>query len=245
MLLRSVCMLPLFAMTSCGLFSDSRPGVANVDDLVTRVERVHIEAELAQERALDAAEALKSLVTYEFGEHGDAVKSFQSFLMTIDASESQAIALRKSITSMKVAAGPVFEKWTQDLESFSSQNMRDRSRARLEETRAKYDQIVAVADPAREMFDTFNLGLRDHALFLEHDFNATSVAEISADVTELVSMRGEIDARLAETLVAARGYFESRALPMTMQRTRDTAEAERESAERGTAKDVARPPAGR
>src|SRR5262249_6264441 len=122
--------------------------------------------------------------------------------------------LRSSVEPMKAAAGPVFEKWNTDLLSFTSPGMRQRSQARLEETRDRYQAIVVAVEPAESSLDTFNLGLRDIALFLGHDFNSQSVFAIQDDVRTLTDMAAELDTRLGNSLTAAQAYVQSSSLPV-------------------------------
>lgn len=201
------------------MFGDSRPGVAIVDDLVTRVERVHVDAELAKERTALAIDSLRALVTLDFGRDGDAVQSFAAFVESIDAAEQQADALRSSVAQMKESAALMFDRWESNIDSFQNETLRAHSQTRLQETQRYYDAIVAAVDPAQSSCDVFNSSLRDHALFLEHDFNATSIATIADGVRDLRTRANDIRQRLDVTLTAARAYFESRALPTRVAET--------------------------
>jgi len=206
-----VFVLPLLGTASCGLFSEEAARPSKVNDLVSWIERVHVESELSREKVHAAAGALRAIARQDF--QSDALSAFKEFSRVIDQSERQAMKLRSTIEPMKAAASPVFEQWSNDLVSFTSSGMRQRSQARLDTTRAKYQSIVAAVEPAQSTLDSFNLGLRDIALFLGNDFNATSVTAIQDDALALAKLAADVDGRLEQSLIAAEEYVQSSALP--------------------------------
>ena len=204
--------LPLTALAACAIFSPGKSGgLARVDALVGWVERVHVESELSKERVRTAIDSLHAIVAQDF--HGDVVVAYAELVEAIEGSRRQARKLRKSIASMKRSAEPVFERWSVDLEKFTSMQMRQRSRVRLADTRRRYDAVVDSADPAQTAYDEVNLILRDHALYLHHDLNPASVSEIGEDIRAVTSLAVELESRLDTCLDAAQTYIESAALP--------------------------------
>ncbi len=184
--------------------------LGEVDELLTRIERVQAEALVSKERAHAGLETLRVLVAPEF--RGDAVSTHAALLDAIELSDDQADRLRASVEPMKKVAESVFEKWTADLESFGGTSMRQRSQVRLEETRARYEDIVTAAVRAQIAYDAFNATLRDHALFLGNDMNAASIAEIVGDVEKMAVYFQELDRRLDGCAAACRTYVEAYAL---------------------------------
>ena len=203
--------LPGAALTSCGLFSSDTAGPAQVDDLVGWVERVYVESELSKDNVQVSVTKLQAIVSAEFG--ANAVQAYTEFVESVDRAEQQADKLRDTIGPMKSAAEPVFEKWEEDLEQFSSPAMRERSFARMTATRERYEQIVAAVEPAQVAYDELVAGLRDHALFLGNDFNPGALSAVQEDVRRLSALAAEIDGRFDAALMAARAYVDSSALP--------------------------------
>jgi hypothetical protein len=186
-------------------------GVGRVDDLMTRIERMHVEAELAQDKVHAAFDMLQTIATSDF--RGDPVEAFAQFTISIDIATKQADALRSSIGPMKKAGEAVFTQWALDLEAFSSATMRERSEVRFRETRRRFGAITALVDPTQEALDAFNLTLKDHAFFLGHDLNAASLAAIEGDVEALGGRLVELDTKLSACQTAARNYVKAAALP--------------------------------
>ena len=201
----------LGVLPGCALFSNQVAGVRQVDDLVGRIERVHLESELSKARVRDALEQLHTIVDDDF--IGDPLIAFEAFLESVEASSQQAETLASTIEPVQESANAVFAQWEADLLTFSIPEMRNRSRARMEGTRDQYLQVVQTVEQARSAYDTFNLGLRDHATFLGNDFNPASVREIQREVRALTEWGQEVDRRLDATLDACEAYVESASLP--------------------------------
>jgi hypothetical protein len=169
-------------------------GLEQVDELLSDVESVRAESALAKERAQAALECLRELIVPDF--KGDAAATHARFVAAVEQSEEQADALQESVRPLRRTGEAVFTRWAEDLESFGNLAMRQRSQERLEETRRRYDAILAAAVSAQLAYDAYNGDLSDHALFLEHDFNATSVALVSQELDGLRSRGRELAKRL-------------------------------------------------
>jgi ElaB/YqjD/DUF883 family membrane-anchored ribosome-binding protein len=183
-----------------------KDGLEQVDELLTCVERVQVDSAVSKERSQAALEALRTLIAPEF--RGDPVTAHQQFVAAVEQSEEQAEALQDDARPLRKTAESVFARWTEDLESFGNLAMRQRSQERLEETRRRYDAIMSAAVAAQLAYDAFNGDLGDHALFLEHDFNATSVGLASQELDGLKSRARELAKRLDACIAACQAYVE-------------------------------------
>ena len=204
-----VAVLPgLFSLGGCA-FNAKSDGLRKVDDLLVRIERVHVEAVLSKDTVLKGMQSLVMLVNP--GDAGVEV-AYVSFRTAIDASMAQADELRNNVAPMRKAADSFFEKWEDGLEEFTSERMRERSGRRLEETRSRYAKIVAAVEPAQIALDGFNANLNDLALFLEHDFNVAAVAEVQGDVQTLAQEATQLGHLLDAVRESSQQYVASAAL---------------------------------
>ena len=168
----------LLLATSCSTTKQS-VGIENVDSLVSRVERVHLEVELSKQAVYDAVAKLGVLMAKDFT--GDPAEAFATFAIATEESEKQANELRSHVAPMRSSAERVFAKWTKSLDDFNSPRIRERSAARLDATRERFTEVHETAVESQAAFDVVNAGLRDLVLFLGHDFNTASVQEIHSD----------------------------------------------------------------
>lgn len=200
----------LFAASACSGLSTlgikQKGGLGQVDELLSHVEHVQVESAVAKEKAQGALESLRTLIAPEF--KGDAPAAHKLFVTAVETSEDQAGSLQGRVKPLRKTGERVFAQWGEDLESFGNLSMRQRSQERLEETRRRFDVILAAAVSAQLAYDAFNGDLSDHALFLEHDFNATSVAMIAQEFDGLKSRAKELAKRLDACAAACQAYVE-------------------------------------
>ena len=183
-----------------------KDGLEQVDELLSDVERVQVESAVAKDRALTAIEGLRALLAPEF--RGDPASAHAQFVAAVEQSTDQAEALRDSVQPLRRTGEAVFKRWTEDLEAFGNISMRQRSQERLEANRQRYDAILSAAVSAQLAYDAFNGDLSDHALFLEHDFNATAVGLVAQELDGLKSRGRELAKRLEACISACQGYVE-------------------------------------
>ena len=211
-----LCALGLAAGTSsCLATSEEVDTLRRVDDLVGRVELLHFEAELAKHRSDNALDALEGIASGGF--QGDPVEAFEQLVAAIELSEEQAEALRDCAEPIHEAAERVFTQWSADASELRIDSLRARSLARLEETRTRYHAILLSLEEAVRAYDAFNVGLRDHATYLEHDFNPASISAIRGEITTLSRWCDEVELRLDHCMDAAERYVAASALPGTVE----------------------------
>lgn len=192
-------------------FFQPKDSLALVDDLSDRIEEVHVASEVAKERMTAAVETLRSIVSPDF--RGDGLSAHAELTRAIEQSEEQAEVFRERVADMKDTAKELFDRWASDLEGFTNAEMRQHSQRRLEETRTRYQAIVAAVDPAQWSYDAVNRSLGDHALFLGHDFNRAAVASLRPGVDSLVAQGGELESRLVLGMTAAKEYLDHASPP--------------------------------
>jgi hypothetical protein len=198
----------LLVTSACASFSamgmSQKDGLGQVDELLTHVERLHVESAVAKDRALGALESLQRFVAPEF--KGDPASAHTELVAAIEQSDEQADELRNRVKPLRRTAESVFERWTADLESFGNLAVRQKSQERLEETRRRYDAVLSAAIAAQLAYDAFNGDLSDHALFLEHDFNSASVAVVAQELDGLRTRGKELARRLDACAAACQAY---------------------------------------
>lgn len=200
----------LLGIAACASTTQQAQSVQNVDDLLTRIESVQVDATVAKDKAHAALTELTTLVSPGFA--GDPAKTFASVKESITASQAQTLQLRRSLGPMVESAESVFHRWTSDLEAFGNTRMRQRSQGRLDETRGRYQAVLTAAQSALITLEAFNADMGDQALFLGNDLNAAAVASLVPDVRTLHEQVRELDGRVEVCSTAARTYVESAAL---------------------------------
>jgi hypothetical protein len=200
----------LLGLAACASTTEQSASIRKVDDLLTSIETVQVDVTVAKEKAHTALASLTTLVSPNFT--GDAAKAYATLKQGIEDSEKQTLELRRSLAPMSDAAESVFQRWSSDLEAFGNARMRQRSQERFDETRNRYQALLTSSQSSLLSFDSFNADLRDQALFLGSDLNASAIAAITPDVRVLHQQVVDLDKRADACAAAARAYVESAAL---------------------------------
>jgi hypothetical protein len=184
-------------------------GIQQVDGLVGRVERMHLEADVAQGRARDAVDVLRSIVRQELA--GDAHKAYESFKSSVQRSEAQADRFRAGLLPMESAAASVFDSWQADIDAIGDPGLAARARERRETTAAQYRAVVEATMPVQEALDVFNGLLMDYTRYLANDLSVSSVVALEPQIDTLRIALTELARRIDRLHKACRDYVQSAA----------------------------------
>ncbi len=210
MSIRTALLLSILAAGSCASPTERAEAVQRVDDLLAKIERVQVDSVVSKETGQAPLDQLEGLCAPGFS--GDAKEVFAHLLDAIDKSEKQSKKLKDSVEPMRQSAESIFRQWTTDLQAFGNARMRQRSQARLDETQSRYQAVFANAQSALIAYDAYNADLKDLALFLGHDLNASAVAELATDIQGLKEEMHQVGVRMDAVANAARVYVEASAL---------------------------------
>ncbi|MCK5941505.1 MAG: DUF2959 family protein [Planctomycetes bacterium] len=199
-------------LAGCASGPDRQHAPVKVEEMMTWIERVHIEAERARDALSDSFERLNTLAGGRF-EGESAAVVYARFVQSIDVAEEQARRYREVVEPMLGAAGPVFAAWQEDVARIQSERLRQRSELRFQLAKERYEAIAKVAVPAQQQLDAFVSSLRDHALFLGHDLNAGSIDDIQEEVKLVAQNALQLDQNLESAMAASRAYVEQSSMP--------------------------------
>jgi hypothetical protein len=214
-------------------------GIKQLDDLLGRVERVHLETELCHQRAGAALKALQVVLAGQV--ESDLATSFAELQSATRASDDQSYRLRAATGPLKASGEAHFARWNEDLSAFSSPALRQRSQERMDGARANFDGVLSALAPAQAALEVYNKTLKDLTLFLANDLSSSSVAAIEPEVHGLVDQAMGVDQKLLATLQACKSYVETHSPVANLQGSAspapgEPAETPQKSAQKGSGK---------
>lgn len=174
-------------------------GVEKRDILVDRVEEGRDAQQETKEEFTDALEQFTALVNYEGGELEEV---YDSLRKKFEASEASAKKVRDRISSIESVSQDLFREWEAEIEEYTSDNLRRKSREALILTRESYALMMQKMRAAEaSMYPVLDL-FRDQVLFLKHNLNARAIAsldtEAGAIAAEVEKLVAEMEASIAE-----------------------------------------------
>jgi DNA repair ATPase RecN len=137
---------------------------------------------------------------------GDLLGHFKKFNSGLDSIEKRAEAVRKQSDEVEKAADPFFAQWQADLEKFSSEDMKKRSKERMEETKKRFQEIDKIGDKAKAAYDPLMATLRDHALYLSNDLYKAAAETLKKDAAKIEKAATTLYGLIDQILGAADNY---------------------------------------
>jgi len=165
-------------------------GIHKRDLLVDNVEDTRDAQKEAQEQFKDALERFESVVNIEETGLKKAYNRLSAeYEDTADAAEEVSV----QIDEVEDVANDLFAEWRQENKQYKDASLRRDSERRLEETRARYREMLASMKESEGSMQPVLSTLYDNVLYLKHNLNAqaigslrTTFGNLEADVDDLV-----------------------------------------------------------
>jgi hypothetical protein len=153
-------------------------GYEKRDILVDRVDNAREAQEEAKKQFQSALEQFIVVTNYD---GGDLQQQYWNFKGEYEASTAKAEAVHKRITEVERVANDLFDEWEQELEQYTSRELRRASQDQLQATRSHYRKLIGAMQRAEKKLDPVLAAFRDRVLFLKHNLNAQAIASLRTD----------------------------------------------------------------
>jgi chromosome segregation ATPase len=130
----------------------------------------------------------KTLGTYNSiidGKAPDAKAAYKDLEKQVKDCEAKSADVKKEKEAMDAEAEKLYASWTAGMAEISSPELKQRSEARLTQTKDRMGKIGAAGLQARGAYDEFLTGLKDQIKYLGHDLNPSAIASLKGDAGKL------------------------------------------------------------
>ena len=204
--------LPLLLLAGCSQVyynTMEKFGFERRDILVDRVEDARDAQQDAKDEFSSALEEFQAM----FGrEESDLQDQYDTLSDAYDDSLSAANKVRKRIDAVEDVSAALFREWEEELELYSSAELRQDSAAKLRTTKRDYQQLIQAMRAAESRMDPVLRVLQDQVLYLKHNLNARAINRLQG---ELKSVEKDV-ARLIQEM--EKSIAESEAFIRQMER---------------------------
>ncbi len=160
------------------------------DILVDRVKDARDDQTAAKEQFKTTLEQFQSLTNFQ---GGDLEAKYKKLNSEYEACKSRAEAVSSRVASIDSVAQDMFKEWKNELGQYENADLKRRSAQELEETKARYGQLIAAMRKSESSMQPVLSAFHDQVLFLKHNLNAaaisslqTTAAGIDSDVQKLI-----------------------------------------------------------
>jgi hypothetical protein len=181
-------------------------GYEKRDILVDNVQ----DARKAQEAAKKQFEsALDQFIAVTNFEGGDLENQYRKLKDEYDDSEARAKDVHKRIGEVEQVAGDLFAEWEKELAQYKSAELRRTSQRQLQDTRVRYQQLIAAMKRAEKKLDPVLGAFHDRVLFLKHNLNARAIASLRTNRAAIESDIGALIADMNKSIAEADRFIKS------------------------------------
>lgn len=175
-------------------------GVHKRDIMVNRVES-------AQEAQTDAKEQFESALA-EFRsiiqvKDQDLAQRYDRLNDEYEDSKAAAESVTDRIDAVEDVSEALFDEWEDEIELYSSANLKRQSAARLSQTRGQYQGLIRSMRSAEARMEPVLRALRDQVLFLKHNLNARAIDSLQGELgsieTDVAQLIREMESSIAES----------------------------------------------
>jgi phage-related minor tail protein len=170
------------------------------DILATRVTSARDDQAQAKQQFQSALDRLNELVN---APDTDLKKAYDKAKADFDASEAKAKDVRDRIKKVEDVAGALFEEWKKEIQEYDSDKLRQQSTEQLQQTQARYNDMLAAMKKAEASMDPVLAKFRDNVLFLKHNLNAQTVASLKGTMGEIEQDIGNLIKEMERSMAEA------------------------------------------
>jgi len=162
------------------------------DILVERVGKARDGQEAAKQQFQTTLDKFKSVTGFN---GGDLEAKYNELSAQYDVCEKRATAVTSQIESVDSVAQALFKEWGDELAQYQNPDLKAKSAAELDATKARYNQLLASMRAAESKMKPVLAAFHDQVLFLKHNLNAQAIASLEGTK---VSLQGDVDKLIAD-----------------------------------------------
>lgn len=150
-------------------------------------DKVQITRDSQEEAKKQFESALAEFIAVTGATDKDLETKYNALKKEYDRAESRAATVRSRITETDRVASSLFAEWQTELGQYSDPNLRASSESQMNDTKARYSQLIGAMRAASSKMDPVLGKFKDQVLFLKHNLNARAIASLQGNVASIQS----------------------------------------------------------
>jgi ElaB/YqjD/DUF883 family membrane-anchored ribosome-binding protein len=146
-------------------------------------------ADDAEKNIQDVVDHVKGMLeTYNAivgGTAKNAQSDYKKLAGDLKSTDKKVQSATKGMDSMNKQADKFFVQWEKELAEYSSESMKEKSTARLDAAKKRYQTLGQTLDEASKAFEPLMQNLNDQILFLGRDLSDAAIADLQDEATGL------------------------------------------------------------
>jgi len=134
---------------------------------------------------------------------------YQKLKGEYEDSEARAKDVHKRIADVEQVAGDLFKEWEKELGQYKSAELRRTSQRQLQDTRSRYQKLIASLKRAEKKLDPVLTAFNDRVLFLKHNLNARAIASLRTNRAAIEADIGALVADMNKSIAEADQFIKA------------------------------------
>ncbi|HQP74060.1 MAG TPA: DUF2959 domain-containing protein [Acidobacteriota bacterium] len=182
-------------------------GYAKREQLVDRVEDARDGQEAAKQQFESALKEFLAVTEVSGAELRELEAQYDKLNREYERSESRAKDVHNRIGKVRQVADALFQEWRQELDQYTSADLRRHSERQLEDTRRQYDRLIEVMEAAESRMTPVLGAFKDQVLFLKHNLNARAISSLQQNADRIQSDVGSLVRDMEASIAEANAFI--------------------------------------
>ncbi len=197
----------LAGCTSQRIALSEKFGYAKREQLVDRVEDARDGQEAAKKQFESALKEFLAVTEVSGAELREMEAQYDKLNREYERSESRAQDVHNRIRKVRQVADALFKEWRQELDQYTSAEMRRHSERQLADTRRQYDRLIEVMESAESRMTPVLGAFKDQVLFLKHNLNARAISSLQQNADRIQSDVGTLVRDMEASIAEANAFI--------------------------------------
>ena len=181
-------------------------GIEKRDILVDRVVDARDAQGDASEQFASALDQFRATVNFD---GGDLEETYDRLNAEYEKSVSEAAEVSDRIDSVESVAEDLFREWEQELDQYSRADLRRSSASLLNDTRKRYEQLMATMRRAERSMEPVLEAFQDQVLVLKHNLNARAIGALRNELASIERDTANLIKQMQKAIAEADTFIES------------------------------------
>ncbi|WP_415054655.1 DUF2959 domain-containing protein [Halopseudomonas sp.] len=177
-----------------------RVGVHKRDIMVDRVESVQEAQTDAKEQFESALAEFRSIIQIK---DQDLAARYDRLNGEYEDSKAAAKSVSQRVDAVEDVSEALFDEWEDEIDLYSSANLKRQSAAKLSQTRQQYKGLIRSMRSAEARMEPVLRVFQDQVLFLKHNLNARAIDSLQGELgtieTDVAQLIREMEKSIAES----------------------------------------------
>jgi ElaB/YqjD/DUF883 family membrane-anchored ribosome-binding protein len=185
-------------------------GIHKRDVMISRVEKTRDSQQQAKQQFQSALAQFKSVMAFDGGDLNDYYQQLNDEYL---ASKAAAEEVSDRIEAVESVSEALFDEWQHELGQYTSQSLRQKSAAQLQQTRQQYRQLMRSMKRAeKSIYPVLNV-FKDQTLFLKHNLNAQAIASLKGELSSIELSVDRLITQMNRSIDSANAFIAKMATP--------------------------------